>query len=618
MKETDFIRQNRQKWQAYEKILSAPKADPDELGKIFVEITDDLSFARTHYRNRSVRVFLNGMAQRIYQTVYTNRKKSMGGFWTRELPLAMFNCRREMLVCTILFVLSIGVGMFSGLKDAGFAAVILGEDYVQMTEDNISKGDPMAVYKSMPPVEMFIEIATNNLRVSLLTFIMGAFFSIGTLMILMYNGIMVGAFLHFFIARDLSSEALITVFQHGTIELCFIVLAGTAGLTLGKGLVYPGTYTRQQALLISARRGIRIMAGISPYIIFAAIIESFATRLTDLPDLIRLTLILLSALLMLGYYVWLPFRLYGKTTSLPAETYEEPRLVKRAVPEVHKIRNSAAVFTDTMWLFRKNLAFVVGFSAIASLIAVLSIGLVKGFDFHSLFKSDLPTDIGGPIELVLQAFIFPSTIAEAANYLNNFWLLAFNAFCSVVLFRYALNSLAKDCIPEWKWKHSYLILLSISALAIHATFIFPLFTNWALLLITLGLMLPVVSGTFLGKGPGASFKATIYGLQLAFSSLLLITLFQLSGILLVNTPFSYFLLNSVLMNFSSESWASREFEFAYAIFFAFFCLHMFLFLSFSCSVFIIGILSERIDAKGIKAKIAAIQKKSNAYGLERE
>jgi len=618
MRETDFIRQNRDKWQHFEQILASPGADPDELGKMFVEITDDLSYARTHYRNRSVRVFLNGMAQRIYQLIYKNRRKSKGGFWKRELPLAMFNARGELLLCTLLFLLSIAIGMFSSTQDPEFASVILGDSYVQMTEDNISKGDPMAVYKSMHPLEMFLAIAWNNLRVSFLTFILGAFFSIGTLMILLYNGVMVGAFLHFFIARGLSGEALITIFQHGTIELCCIVLAGSAGLTLGKGLIYPGTHTRQQAFLNSARRGIRIMAGITPYIIFAAIIESFATRLTDLPDPVRIGLILLSAALMLGYYVWLPFRLFGGSETAPPDTHEETDLPKRPAPEVEKLKTGSEIFADTLWLFRKSLPSLLGLSAAAALTLLLSIGFFRGFDFHALFSDELsnPND-ELPLQL-LQIAWFPSHVAGFLDYRNNLWLLLINASFSVLLFRFSMQKVGKYCLPQWKCQPAHLIPMALITLSVHAAFIFPLWIAGILLVVILSLWLPVATGTIQGKGFSSSFETSINGWIFSLYSIILIAVFQLIAMFIVNAPISYFVLDFILINFSSDSWAARELSHAFYMFFSLFCLHALSFLSFGASAFILGSLAEQRDANGLKAKVASIRKKPNAYGLERE
>ena len=70
MRETKFIDENKEKWQAFESALNNKNKNPEQLNEIFVQITDDLSHSRTFYPNRSVRVYLNGLAQRIFFLIY--------------------------------------------------------------------------------------------------------------------------------------------------------------------------------------------------------------------------------------------------------------------------------------------------------------------------------------------------------------------------------------------------------------------------------------------------------------------------------------------------------------------------------------------------------------------
>ena len=70
MKETHFIRQNKDKWIEFERVLRDPAKDPDKIHDVFIQITDDLSHARTFYPSRSVRAYLNGVAQLIFSDIY--------------------------------------------------------------------------------------------------------------------------------------------------------------------------------------------------------------------------------------------------------------------------------------------------------------------------------------------------------------------------------------------------------------------------------------------------------------------------------------------------------------------------------------------------------------------
>ena len=130
------------------------------------------------------------------------------------------------------------VGAYSAAHDGDFVRLILGDNYVNMTLENIEKGDPMAVYKKMGEGNMFIQITLNNLKVAMMAFVFGMLFSVGTLYVMMQNGIMLGSFLYFFYQKDLLWESSRTIWIHGTIEISVIIIAGCAGLVLGNGLLF--------------------------------------------------------------------------------------------------------------------------------------------------------------------------------------------------------------------------------------------------------------------------------------------------------------------------------------------------------------------------------------------
>jgi uncharacterized membrane protein SpoIIM required for sporulation len=348
MRETKFIEQNKKKWDSLEKILKEEKKDPDKLSDLFIQLTDDLSYARTFYPNRSVRVYLNNKAQQIFFSIYKNKSQKRGkfiSFWTEELPSLVYHSRKELLISLVIFILSGLIGLISSVHDPDFCRVILGDEYVEMTLTNIQGGDPMAVYKKMNKMDMFLGISLNNLLVAVRTFILGFFFAIGTVAILLYNGIMVSTFQYFFIERGLFWESFLTIWLHGTLEIGAIIIAGGSGLVLGKGLIFPGSYRRLQAFQISAKKGLKLLLGIVPIIIFAAMIESFVTRYTDVPDYLKLGIILASLLFMISYFLYLP--LYKKRNgSLKTKTYAFPVSNKKDLSYEGKVKSNTEIFKD--------------------------------------------------------------------------------------------------------------------------------------------------------------------------------------------------------------------------------------------------------------------------------
>ncbi len=104
----------------------------------------------------------------------------------------MYESRRELLYSFLVFLCSVLIGAFSALHDDTFVRLIMGNDYVDMTLDNIRSGKPMAVYGSQGELGMFLAITSNNIYVSFRVFITGLLTGLGTGMMLLYNGVMVG------------------------------------------------------------------------------------------------------------------------------------------------------------------------------------------------------------------------------------------------------------------------------------------------------------------------------------------------------------------------------------------------------------------------------------------
>ncbi|MBC7426280.1 MAG: stage II sporulation protein M, partial [Bacteroidia bacterium] len=323
MRETQFIEQNKEKWKSFEEQLRSSKVNPEQLREQFVQVTDDLSYSRTFYKNRSVRVYLNSLGTTVYGKIYRNKTdflKSVKSFFTYDVPLISYKSRYIYLLSFVLLIISVAIGMISSHKDPEFASSILGSGYISKTMENIKNGNPMGIYKDTPPFSMFLAIARNNLMVGFYFFIFGLIFSYGSIVLLVRNGIMLGTFMYFFYSRGLSLEFNFTVWMHGTIEIIGMIFECAAGVVLGRGLLFPGTLSRYKSFSLWARRGTMLYLGLVPFIIFAAFIESYLTRLTDISNVIRGLIIFGSFMLMVFYFVIYPLRKFHNKE--PLETNE--------------------------------------------------------------------------------------------------------------------------------------------------------------------------------------------------------------------------------------------------------------------------------------------------------
>lgn len=313
MREVAFLRKNADKWKEFEQLLNDRSADnPDKLADLYIELNADLAYAQANYPGSKTEQYLNQLSVEVHNKIYRSRKEERGRlitFWTQELPRLFASKQKELLYSFTVFSLAIGIGILSSNNDPSFVRFIMGDAYVNMTISNIEQGDPLAVYKKAEEMDMFFAITVNNVRVSFYAFASGLLTSIGTGMVLLNNGVMVGAFLNFFAEYDLISEALRVIFIHGALELSAIVIAGAAGFVVGNGFLFPGTYSRRESFIKAGKEGLKMIIGLVPVFIAAGLLESFVTRYTQMPLWLSLCIILGSFAFILYYFVLLPLKI---------------------------------------------------------------------------------------------------------------------------------------------------------------------------------------------------------------------------------------------------------------------------------------------------------------------
>jgi uncharacterized membrane protein SpoIIM required for sporulation len=218
----------------------------------------------------------------------------------------LYRRRKQLLYSFLIILVSALIGVFSLSRDQDFARLILGDAYINTTLDNINSGDPMAIYRDNSPWGMFLRIAWNNIRVAFFAFAGGILFSIGTFLILFHNGVMLGVFQYFFFKKGYALLSMSAIWMHGTIEIFSIIVAGAAGLVMGNSFLFPGTYTRAYSLRKGAKEGSLMVAGLIPFFIIAAFIESFLTYLYMESLLLDWTIIGGSMLPIIWYFFMYP------------------------------------------------------------------------------------------------------------------------------------------------------------------------------------------------------------------------------------------------------------------------------------------------------------------------
>jgi uncharacterized membrane protein SpoIIM required for sporulation len=326
MREARFIKKNVDKWNQYQQ---EETKDPDEMADRFITLLDDLSYAKTFYPKSKVTRWINGIAANIYQSIYQNKKQNFSRvirFWKYELPLLFRKYHLVFLFTFLLFVSFVSIGVISSTNDPDFARQFFNHKvqpgYYDETISAIQRGDPFGVYKDSNPFSMFVRIAYNNISVAFKTVIFGVLFGIGTILFMWTNGLMLGCFQYIFFSQGLGWQSVLVIWIHGTIEISSVVIASCAGIILGTGWLFPGTYTRKESFLRAAKDAIKICVSLVPFFIIAAFFESYVTHLmsntfaknsADIGLPVPLSIIILAAsfFLILWYFVLYPVRLHN-------------------------------------------------------------------------------------------------------------------------------------------------------------------------------------------------------------------------------------------------------------------------------------------------------------------
>lgn len=625
MKETDFIQQNQKKWGKLEAQLKGKVKDDANLGERFVQLSEDLSYAQTYYKRRTVRVYLNTLAQRMYKRVFNARtkdKKKLGRFWSHELPTALWEGRLELTITLIVFLIAAFIGVVSSQYEDGFAAQILGNHYVNMTESNIEKGDPMGVYKDMDAVPMFFMIMYNNLQVSAFTFILGILFGVGTLGIVFKNGVMVGVFQFFFFQRGVGFESFLTIWQHGTIEIASIIVAGGAGLVLGKSIMFPGTLPRSVSLKFGFLKGLKILLGVAPLIVLAAFIESFYTRFDDLPMVFRLLTIGASLAFIIGYYIILPIKRGRKISLLRdvAENYSESHIEYNL--NLHKLKSNGEILSDSLIIIQQNLGAFMRAAIGPALLLALAIVVFLRSAFQEYFyftplSGFLPEQISQTIREVFVRFEMIGLLLrfqEPMMMLVVALLLSWVTFLSIRLFS-SLLPIAKTS----KISIKLLIALFLVHLIFLAPFAISLWYAWFYFIIAL----PLIGVAFyihqqeklsLSKSVATAFSTMISFLLKHLGMIIITGLFSFLVTILVQSPVLYlmFELGNDFVGFTENNAKYLvEVIIVFITLLSFFCSISFLTLN---SIMNYRSMLEIKEAPQLKKDIESISVRQSLYG----
>jgi len=292
-------------------MASLSSAEIFELPHLYQGALSSLSVARSISLDKNVVDYLEALVARAYFLLHSQQRTVGAAFkklFVYALPAAVRSIRQEMLVTVIVFMLGL---------IAAFVLVLENPDWYFSFVDQSLAGNrqPAAsaeelrdtLYAKQDEVgglDIFAtQLFTHNSKVGILAFALGFALGIPTLWLLFTNGAMLGAFLALFHSKGLLFELGGWLIIHGSTEITAILLCGAAGLAIARHYIFPGKYSRLEALSFYGKKAAIVAFGCILMFLAAGVLEGFARQLVT-GDITRYGVGFTLFVLWLGYFLF--------------------------------------------------------------------------------------------------------------------------------------------------------------------------------------------------------------------------------------------------------------------------------------------------------------------------
>ena len=323
---TRFRQAHEEDWSRLEQIVTRMEkrsirslSDEDLLALpgLYRTTLSSLSVARDTSLDRALIAFLERLSTRAYFQIYgvqTPAWRQLTGFFARGWPNAVRALWRETLFCVTLtigaalvayllirsdpswFYSMIPEGLADG-RDPSATAEFLRSTLYNSPKD---KDGPLGVFATF--------LFTHNSQIAIFAFALGFAFAVPTVLLILYNGLMLGAFYAIFAAKGLGPNVTGWLMIHGTTEIFAICIAGAAGIRIGTAIAFPGRASRMDSAVQAGRLAATAMAGTVIMLAVAGLLEGVG-RQTINDDGWRM---LIGSAVLIGwltyFYAWLSIK----------------------------------------------------------------------------------------------------------------------------------------------------------------------------------------------------------------------------------------------------------------------------------------------------------------------
>ena len=271
---------------AYKRGLS--RMTPSEVSGLvgqYREITTDLARLQTATRGRNTdsKFYLSRLVARGHNLLYRQRGMTLttiSDYMLVTVPREVRRSWRPIALAALLLFAPAAAGYVAVLRDPSVAGKLLPDEMLSRANTGQTREKQGEGYVTIPealrPV-MASVIITNNVKVTYVSFVMGLTAGIGTVFLLVFNGVSIGSAVGLFASRRIAHLILAFVAPHGVLELSAICIGGGGGFLIAAAMLIPGDRTRREALIANGKRAMNLLAASTAFLLVAGTLEGLVS-----------------------------------------------------------------------------------------------------------------------------------------------------------------------------------------------------------------------------------------------------------------------------------------------------------------------------------------------------
>jgi uncharacterized membrane protein SpoIIM required for sporulation len=278
-----FLTAREPDWQRLREVLRRSRGRPErlgaagalELGALYRSAAADLALARRRFPREVVVARLETLVGEGRQAVY-GRPARRRGLWAYLATGYWRDVRRRPGALGLAWIALIGPALLAAgwaLADPGAAIGLVPAQFRGAAGPTLHHGQLSPAMEASLASEIF----TNNIRVSLLAFAGGLTLGVGTLALVAYNGVLLGALAGLTADNGNFATFVRYVAPHGLLELSCIAVSAAAGLRVAWAVIDPGSQARLESLREAARAAVLVVLGTAGWLVVAGLTEGFLT-----------------------------------------------------------------------------------------------------------------------------------------------------------------------------------------------------------------------------------------------------------------------------------------------------------------------------------------------------